>query len=88
MSDRDPGRAVACADAARNGIDQHRAQAQPATTQTTTQDQHDRSKLDLSWIDESSRPASLPREFYFYASWGALLVILSVLSLPFRRLER
>lgn len=49
--------------------------------------QHERSTLDLSRIDDAVVSPSLPREFYFYATWGVLLIIMSVISLPFRRLS-
>ncbi len=50
-------------------------------------DQRDRSTLDLSWVDDEAVSASFPREFYYYATWGVLLIIMSVLSLPFQRLD-
>ncbi|SEL98048.1 hypothetical protein SAMN05216382_3041 [Sphingomonas palmae] len=48
--------------------------------------QRDRPSLDLSRIDDAVVSPSLPREFYFYATWGVLLIIMSVISLPFQRL--
>ena len=47
-----------------------------------------RSKLDLSWIDETPGRVFFPREFYFYATWGVMLIIMSVLSLPFQQIPR